>query len=304
MKMKINQFALIALMTVSLGYSQIKKDKDRNAIKSMCGCYEVTFNFSETFQHTKDSTYEASPDKISGGLEWAQLIKDEEDEIAIQHLLIVGPPNDKQIIKHWRQQWTYQEQDLYLFDGDNQWNYQELPYDEVVGQWTQKVYQVDDSPRYEGSATWVHVDGKSYWEDTTPAPLPRREFSIRDDYNVTLRTNRHEIKPFGWVHDQDNKKVIRKDDKEDVILAEEKGYNVYRKVADKRCKLAQDWWEEHKDFWSLVKSEWSRIYAKEKDIQLKKEVDGKPIFMHMFALQDEDHDRQKVRETIDMFLKQ
>ena len=28
---------------------------------------------------------------------------------------------------------------------------------DVRGQWTQKVYQVDDSPRYEGSSTWVHL---------------------------------------------------------------------------------------------------------------------------------------------------
>ena len=30
-----------------------------------------------------------------------------------------------------------------------------------------KIFQVDDSPRYEGTASWVHVDGKSYWENTT-----------------------------------------------------------------------------------------------------------------------------------------
>ena len=139
-----------------------------------------------------------------------------------------------------------------------------------TGQWSQKVYQVDDSPRYEGSATWVHVDDKSYWEDTTPAPLPRREFSIRDDYNVNLRTNRQEIMPYGWVHDQDNKKVVRKDGQEDKILAEEKGKNVYKKVADERCKLAQEWWKDHQDYWALVKEEWQKIYKKEADIEAKK----------------------------------
>ena len=299
---KLNCIGILLLMSI-IGYSQTKKNQDQAAIKSMCGCYEVTYNFSETFQHTKDSTYEASPDKIAGGLEWAQLTKDKEDEIAIQHLLIVGPPDDKQIIKHWRQEWLYQNQDLYVFNGDNEWNYTNLPYDEVVGQWSQKVYQVDDSPRYEGSATWVHVDDKSYWEDTTPAPLPRREFSIRDDYNVTMRTNRQEIKSFGWVHDQDNKKIVRKDGQEDVVLAEEKGYNVYKKVADERCELAQEWWNEHQDYWALVKAEWQKIFEKEADIELKKEVDGKPIFMHLFALQDEDYSSQKINETIMEFMK-
>ena len=72
-----------------------------------------------------------------------------------------------------------------------------------------KVFQVDDGPRYQGSGTWVHVDGKSYWESTTPAPLPRRERDIRN-YNLTIRGNRVEIMDYGWAHIQDNSKIIRK----------------------------------------------------------------------------------------------
>ena len=97
------------------------------------------------------------------------------------------------IVKHWRQDWLFQNTDFYSYNGDNQWKYVTKSKDEVKGQWTQKVYQVDDSPRYEGSATWVHVDGKSYWENTTDAPLPRREYTKRSDYNITVRGNRHEI---------------------------------------------------------------------------------------------------------------
>ena len=107
---------------------------------------------------------------------------------------------------------------------------------DVKGQWTQKVYQVDDSPRYEGSASWIHRDGKSYWENTTPAPLPRREFSKRSDYNVTMRGNRHEITSDGWVHDQDNKKIQKEDDSQ-FVLAHEKGYSTYTKVPDSNAKL-------------------------------------------------------------------
>jgi hypothetical protein len=88
-----------------------------------------------------------------------------------------------------------------------------------------------------------------------------------------------------------------------VILAEEKGYNVYKKVADERCKLAQEWWKEHQDYWALVKAEWQKIFEKEADIELKKEVDGKPIFMHLFALQDEEYSSQKINETIMAFMK-
>jgi len=292
---------LLSVLVAQAVWSQTKIEEDRQAIKAMCGCYDVKFNFSETFQHTKDSTYKPSPDKITGGLEWVQLVEDEPEKIVMQHLLIVGPDNQQQIIKHWRQDWIYQNQDLYVYQGDKHWKYKKLPYDEVIGQWTQKVYQVDDSPRYEGSASWVHVDGKHYWEDTTPAPLPRREFSIRDDYNITLRTNRQEITDFGWVHDQDNKKILKTDDKQ-VVLAEEKGYNTYTKVDDSKCKLAQDWWATHHSYWADVRTEWKSIFDKKKDISMLSSVEEKPLFIHMFDLQEKNYNSKAIEEQIKAFL--
>ena len=59
------------------------------------------------------------------------------------------------------------------------------------------------------------------------------------------RGNRQEITSTGWVHEQDNDKIIRKDGQEDVLLAQEKGYNTYVKVADERCKAAKDWWKKN-----------------------------------------------------------
>jgi len=293
---------LLSILFLQNLSSQTKLEQDRQAIKAMCGCYDVRFNFSETFQHTKDTTYKPSPDKITGGLEWVQLVEDEPGKIVMQHLLIVGPENKEQIIKHWRQDWLYQNQDLYVYNGDKQWKYRKLPYDEVVGQWTQKVYQVDDSPRYEGSASWVHVDGKHYWEDTTPAPLPRREFSIRDDYNITLRTNRHEITDYGWVHDQDNKKILKTDDNQ-IILAEEKGYNTYTKVDDNKCKVAQDWWKAHHSYWADVRTAWESIFENKKDLSMLSSVDDRPLFMYMFELQDKSYDNKAIKKQINAFLK-
>ncbi len=263
--------------------AQGKKKKDINAIKSMCGCFEVTFNFAETFNYSEDSLYKPSKEKTAKALEWAQLVEDNKDKIVIQHLLQVGDPSAPHIVKHWRQDWLYENTNFYMFNGDNNWNYVSKPKDEVKGQWTQKVYQVDDSPRYEGSATWIFVDGKSYWENTTDAPLPRREYTKRNDYNITERGNRHEITNFGWVHDQDNKKVIRSADKEDVILAKEKGYNTYVKVDDSKCKAAANWWKEHHQKWALVRNQWNAIYGLNKDLSLKTKVDNKPLYKHLFS---------------------
>ena len=272
---------LLLAFTINIS-AQNKKKLDQKAIKDMCGCHEVTFNFAETFQYSEDSTYVSSTTKRDKGLEWVQLVEDDKNKISMQHLLIVGSKEHPYIVKHWRQDWEYENTNLYEFDHDNKWTFVSLPKKEVKGQWTQKVFQVDDSPRYEGSATWVHVDGKSYWESTTAAPLPRREYTKRSDYNVTLRTNRHEIVKNGWVHDQDNDKVLREDAKEDVVLAKEKGYNTYVKVADSRCVAAKDYWKKNKAKWALVRAKWDEVFARNKDLLLEEKVDNKVLFKYLF----------------------
>ncbi|MFD2822646.1 DUF6607 family protein [Lacinutrix iliipiscaria] len=273
---------LLVVFTVTLN-AQNKKELDQNAIKSMCGCYEVSFNFAETFQYSNDSTYIPSKTKHDKGLEWVQLVEDHTNKISMQHLLIVGKPDSPHIVKHWRQDWEYENTNLYTYDHDNKWRFLSLPKAEVIGQWTQKVFQVDDSPRYEGTSSWVHVDGKSYWENTTSAPLPRREYTKRSDYNVTVRTNRQEITPQGWIHDQDNDKVIREDGKDDVVLAQEKGLNTYIKVEDSRCKAAQDYWKENQEKWALVRAKWNEVFARNKDLVLAEKVENKLLYKYLFA---------------------
>lgn len=275
--------------------------QDAEAIKEMCGCFEVTFNFAETFQFNQDSLYKPSKTKVDKGLEWAQLVTDEKNKVSIQHLLQVGPPNKPYIVKHWRQDWLYENTDLYEYNGDNNWNFVKKSNNEVKGQWTQKVFQVDDSPRYEGSGTWVHVDGKSYWENTTSAPLPRREYTKRSDYNITMRGNRHEITDFGWVHDQDNDKVIRKTGKADVIIAKEKGYNIYKKVDDSRCQASQDWWKKHYNKWKLVREKWDDIYGRNTDLTLEEKVENKVLYKHLFD--DEMVAKKDIETIIEAFVK-
>lgn len=272
---------IFLVFTVTIN-AQNKKKQDQEAIKSMCGCYEVTFNFAETFNFSQDSLYKPSETKVDKGLEWAQLVEDSDNKISIQHLLQVGSPESPYIVKHWRQDWLFENTDFYMYNGDNKWTYVSKPKKEVKNQWTQKVYQVDDSPRYEGSATWVHVDGKSFWENSTTAPLPRREYTKRSDYNITLRGNRHEITNTGWVHDQDNDKVLREEGKEDVTLAKEKGYNTYVKVDDSKCQAAQDWWKANSAKWVKVRTKWESVFARHQDLALQVKVDNKVLYKYLF----------------------
>lgn len=253
MKQFLTLTSLLLSLFVQNSYSQGNLTKDRNAIKSMCGCFRVGFNFAETFSYTNDSTYTPSKVKHDTALEWVELVEDGEQKLVLQHILITGNPAKPMIIKHWRQDWIYENTDFYVYDKDNHWKYSSKKIPAVAGQWTQKVFQVDDSPRYEGSATWVHVDGKSYWENATSAPLPRREYTKRSDYNVTYRRNRQEITPTGWIHDQDNDKIIRKNGKEDVVLAQEKGHNTYTRVDNSRCDAAQQWWDKNRGLWKKVR---------------------------------------------------
>ena len=281
-------------------YSQVKLKSDREAIMNMCGCFEIEFNFTETFQHSKDKNYKPSKDYSSKALELAIPIINEKRFISIQHLLIVGSDDEKYIIKHWRQDWEYQNQNFYHYNSDNNWVFSNKEKKEVKNQWTQKVFQVDDSPRYQGSATWVHVDGKSYWENTTNAPLPRREFTKRSDYNLMERTNRHEITDYGWVHIQDNKKIKIKSDNIE-LLAEEKGFSPYRRVDIEKCNAAVLWWREKEKKWSSVRNIWNDIYASKQNLSLKKEYDGKKLYEYLL-FSDEFNETDKHLKLINNFL--
>ena len=289
----------LCIMTCIINYSQSKKYKDIESIKSMCGCFKIDFNFAETFVFSNDEDYKKSKTYKSGGLEWGQLIVDEKNKISIQHLLIVGSKQFPTIVKHWRQDWLYQNTGLYTYYKNDKWSFVNMNKKDVRGQWTQKVYQVDDSPRYEGTSSWVHVDGKSYWENTTPAPLPRREFSKRSDYNVTLRGNRHEVTDAGWVHDQDNKK-IQKDDGSQFVLAHEKGYSTYTRVPDEDCKAAVEWWEKNSNKWKMVRDKWNSIYGLNQDLALKPTVDDKKLYSYLFS--PTVIEKGEIETTIDMFL--
>ena len=299
----MKKIILIPILILAFSFSansQNKKKQDKEAIKKMCGCFEVEFNFAETFKYSKDSTYVPSKNKTTGGLEWAQLVDDDKNKISIQHILLVGPESSPYIMKHWKQDWIYENRAFHKYNGDNTWKYETKEKESVKRQWTQKVYQVDDSPRYEGSSSWVHVDGKSYWENTTDAPLPRREYSQRNDYNITVRGNRQEITKDGWVHDQDNSKVIREEDKEDIVVAKEKGYNFYKKVDDSKCLAAASWWIENYSKWETVRSKWNEIYSRKSNLELHSKVDGKPLYSYLFD--DAMVDKEIINKTIESFI--
>ncbi len=277
--MKTTIIFFTALMATSLLNAQSKKEQDIQSIKSLCGCYEIDFSYTETF--APDTNYVFHKDyNTHAEAEVAFVIEENEDFISIQHLLVVG---EGTVIKHWREDWVYENQDLLTFVKDMHWGYRKLTKALAAGTWTQKVFQVDDSPRYEGYASWLHVDGRHYWDSQTDGPLPRREYSKRSDYNVLKRRNRIELNESGWVHEQDNIKIIRTEEG-DQKLAEEKGFNTYKLQDDSKCEAAMIWWEKNKDYWALVRSQWSKIYWQNQGVNLAIKIDGKTLWQELFAI--------------------
>jgi len=281
-----------------------KLEQDREAIKSMAGCYKVTFDFAETF--APDSTYKYHDRKTEWGIEYVILLEATDKKISFQHLLLVG---GGMIVKHWRQDWVYENTSLLVFDKGNVWKKKTIDAKTAKGTWTQKVYQVDDSPRYEGFGTWNHVDGRHFWESTTDAPLPRREYTKRDDYNVLVRHSKMEITNYGWVLEQDNDKTIRTD-AGDKLLCSEKGFEKFFK-GDYNCKDGIDWWAKHQYYWKDVRAVWADIYAKANGLDLKEKVNDQTLYEALFEADDkysaaEKYDSkaatEEIKKIIDSFI--
>lgn len=232
-------------------------EQDREAILAMAGDYHVTFDFTETVPLL--AGYELKDKKLSGGFEVVRVIEDTGDFISLQHILVVGPADAPMVVKHWRQDWQYEPAEVMVFIGGNAWEMREVSAESAEGSWSQIVYQVDDSPRYGALGHWKHEAGVSQWEPPAEwRPLPRRDMTTRDDYNAVDAINRHAITPFGWVHEQDNTKLILSG-AEPTALVREIGVNTYRHSDEFDPTPAIEYWEATADYWAFIRGEWENI---------------------------------------------
>lgn len=295
----------LLLSAGSLLAQTTSKSEDIAAIKGQCGCHDVSFLYAETFAPEKSYTFK---DRYTAkGTELVFVEEESPTKLVIQHLLVVG---DTMVIKHWREDWLFQNTNLLKFDHNASWKRLSLKPEQVKGQWTQKVFEVDDSPRYEGSATWIHADGRHYWESTVDAPLPRREYTKRTDYNVMRRTNHHEITPSGYVHEQDNDKVIRSE-AGDQLLVSEKGLNTYNRTDEKKCQAAKDWWSKNRAYWADVRAVWNEVLANRDAVGIKGQVKGQVLGRELDELATTVQKtayssvatRPLIRQTIEKYLK-
>jgi uncharacterized protein (DUF2461 family) len=273
---------LFFLLLSAVFFPVYAQPEGRAIVEKLCGCFQVDFKYAETFSSQPDYKYH-DREETGGTAELALPIEVSDKKIVIQHLLIVG---EKMVVKHWREEWTYENPVIWKYKGERTWVKETLSANEVKGKWTQTVWEVADEPRYQGFSQFVNLDNRTIWQNTTDAPLPRREYSVRSDYNILKRTNRLNITDSGYLHEQDNQKILRTNST-DQLLVEEKGQNIYKRIAEKECNAAKAYWEKNSDYWNRVRKIWAGYTDTYNSISLKSKVEGKMLHEYLIALGNE-----------------
>ncbi|MCW1884355.1 hypothetical protein OKA04_06400 [Luteolibacter flavescens] len=276
-------------------------EKDRKAILSMAGDFKVGFHFQETF--SMHEGYKAEEKAYTeDAFETVKVVEDSGKRIVLQHILQVGP----MVVKHWAQIWTYEDTEILEFQGGRVWTTKKLTADEAKGKWSQRVTQVDDSPRYEGFAAWVHnAGGTSEWTAAANRPKPRRE-EKRGDYDLLLVMNRHTITPEGWFHEQDNTKWVKREDAS-YPLVREVGFNPYIRVKDHDFAKSNDYWTKTESFWKDVRNVWDELSPAQGSIKVLTKADEGRLQDLVSEMVDEAEEGKsptvdKIRETLKPFV--
>ena len=254
-------------------------ERDRRAILAMAGPYRVSFDFLEIVRFNPalkpDAPYQ------SWGTEYVFVAEDRPDFIALQHILVMrmrGKEAEPMVVRHWRQEWRYEAPSMLVYEAANTWARRAV--NQRSGMWTQSVLQVDDSPRYASIGRWQHDGGVSTWISAeTWRPLPRREFSVRKDYDVLVGTNRHTITPTGWVQEENNLKVVSSDKRP---LAREYGVARYERIRDYDFAAGETYYKRTELFWAEVRTAWRELEQARGRFTLRAQPDQGQLFLPFF----------------------
>ena len=244
----------------SMNAAKAAFEADRATILSMAGDYAVSFDMQETTSWMEE--YKPIDKKLSGGYESVRVVEDTGTYIALQHLLVVDMDGTPYVVKHWRQDWEYEPETLLTFSGGDTWELTETDETKREGAWAQTVYQVDDSPRYAGIGTWETLDGIKTWvSNKTARPLARRDAIRKPIYDRYFSTNRHQISPTGWIHWQDNTKMMpAKDGSGELVpVVQESVLNTYIRYDGYDVAAAETYWEKTKDYWAAIRAKWDEV---------------------------------------------
>mgnify|MGYP001157266804 FL=1 len=286
-------------------------EKDRDAILSLAGQFKVDFHFMEILGLT--DTYKPRRSYNSWGTEHVQILADTGKFISLQHTLVMyfdddDGPSSPMVMKHWRQDWQYEDKTIFAYQGDLTWRKETYSNDYVKGTWSQAVFQVDDSPRYEVQGTWEHRGNMSRWVSRLDSrPLPRREFSQRSDYGMLEGEHEITLTPTGWVHEQSNLKRVKLNTSSSPpkYLSKEIGINRYERIDFPNLESpSNEYWLKSGEYWKAVRKVWDTLRNERNKIELLPKVDGQSQYMYHFINAESNDDVHVLAdETIKKFIK-
>jgi len=271
------------------------QERDRRAIVAMAGTYRVNFDFLEVVGFGVDRP--AVPYQ-SWGTEKVYVDQDRPGFVSLVHILSMrivgkdGTVGEPMVTKHWRQDWMYEPEAVVEYKGRDRWQRRTVSDSERRGAWLQTVYQVDESPRYASIGRWQHTSSFSTWlSGDTWRPLPRREWSVRSDYQVLVGTNRHTITPGGWVQEENNLKAVLTDkrdlDASRPYVGREYGLARYERIRDADFAGADRYYARTREFWDQVRDTWTTAFAQQGTVTLRGPIDQMGLFAPLFARADE-----------------
>jgi hypothetical protein len=250
-------------------------ERDRQSILAMIGDYHVRFNFHETVPFVSD--YTPLEPKTSGGYESVRVVEDRGDFIQLQHMLVAEHEGQTFVIKHWRQDWTYQPRNLLVYARRNYWEIANVSSADRRGAWSQTVWQTDDSPRYGGVGRWDYSNGRTIWiSGQTARPLARRDAIRNPPYERYNSINRHALTPNGWVHEQDNEKIGTRNG-QFVAIVHEDGVNAYERFSEYPIAAADSYWTDTRDYWAGVRQAWDDAIARRRGVWVEEEAQNGAI---------------------------
>jgi hypothetical protein len=266
------------------------QERDRRAILAMAGSYRVAFDFLEVANFVGDG---ARPRPYqSWGTEKVYVARNEPGFVSLVHILEMrvvgqdGKVSEPMVTKHWRQDWGFEPRHLVEHADGNRWQRRELTSAERRGAWSQTVYQVDESPRYGGIGRWEHNASFSSWiSGETARPLPRREWSVRKDYQLLVGTNRHTIGPRGWMQEENNlKRTVGAAPLP--YVGREYGVARYERLHDADFAAADEYYAATRDYWDAVLELWTELWTTRREISVANS-DQTGAFAGLFELADE-----------------
>jgi hypothetical protein len=260
------------------------QERDRRAILAMAGPYRVSFDFLEVVRF--DPALKPDAPYQSWGTEYVFVAEDRPDFVALQHILVmrVVGVSEPMVVRHWRQEWRYEATSLLAYEGANTWARRPVAGTDRRQAWTQTVLQVDDSPRYAAAGRWQHTGSMSTWiSDETWRPLPRREFSVRKDYDVLVGTNRHTVLPGGWVQEENNLKFSVPRGK---ALAREYGVARYERIRDYDFGPGETYYSRTEPFWAEVRAAWRELEERAGRFTMRAPADQGQLFIPFFEYAD------------------